>query len=437
MAQERIEVTDGPAAGSEHALGSELVLGRSSEGFGALGGDPEISRRHAQISRTPEGRLYISDLGSTNGTFVNGQRISGSAWLNPGDVVRTGRSTLKVGGGEADPGATAIKPVPGAAATAVPDAAEAQAAPPEPASPAAPAARPEPSAPAEPERRPAPGPSAPPPPVPIPGPSAGPGGPGPAPGPRAPAPGGPAPGGPPPGGPGGGGPPGGGPGGPLPPSGPGGALSPGPAPTGGRRRGLVISLTIAAAVLVLALVAGGLAVAGVFDSDETTPKVDTTPTAPDVPTVPSNPSTSPTTPTTPTQPDENAGRAVYVVQFDRIQGSYSKQVRRLVRRARNPGSVGEIIDAFKDLKGLYGSTATRLNNLEIPDGIRPVHRSYASRLRSASAGVNLVIACARQRNQGCYDRRVKSLAGRTRKIRKQFTKSFRSRDYPVVIAAPS
>src|SRR3954449_1052944 len=124
MAGDRIEVTDGPARGEQSELDKGLIIGRSTEGFGALGGDPEISRRHAQVSRTPEGRLYISDLGSTNGTFVNGERIAGSAWLNPGDVVKVGQSTLKVTGGSADPGATSVRPSPLAAPTQAPTGAQ-------------------------------------------------------------------------------------------------------------------------------------------------------------------------------------------------------------------------------------------------------------------------------------------------------------------------
>src|SRR4051794_15788651 len=151
MAEERIEVTGGPASGSANDLAEALVIGRSSEGFGALGGDPEISRRHAQVSRTPEGRLYISDLGSTNGTFVNGERIAGSAWLNPGDVVKVGQSTLKVTGGSADPGATSVRPAPLAAPTQAPTGApEAEAQ-----EPPAPAPTPEPPVPT-PEPTPAP-----------------------------------------------------------------------------------------------------------------------------------------------------------------------------------------------------------------------------------------------------------------------------------------
>src|SRR3954467_3670337 len=117
MAGDRIEVTDGPARGEQSELDKELIIGRSTEGFGALQGDPEISRRHAQISRTDEGRLYISDLGSTNGTFVNGKKIEGSSSLTPGDVVKVGQSTLKVGGGAADAGATRIGQSPTSAPT--------------------------------------------------------------------------------------------------------------------------------------------------------------------------------------------------------------------------------------------------------------------------------------------------------------------------------
>ncbi|MCP4357572.1 MAG: FHA domain-containing protein [Chloroflexi bacterium] len=51
--------------------------------------DPEISRRHAQI--VPQGNQFaIEDLGSTNGTFVNGQRCAGLTPLKDGDVVELG-----------------------------------------------------------------------------------------------------------------------------------------------------------------------------------------------------------------------------------------------------------------------------------------------------------------------------------------------------------
>jgi pSer/pThr/pTyr-binding forkhead associated (FHA) protein len=51
--------------------------------------DGTVSRRHAVIS-FGQGRLEIRDLGSTNGTFVNGQRIFGSAHIDKGDKIRFG-----------------------------------------------------------------------------------------------------------------------------------------------------------------------------------------------------------------------------------------------------------------------------------------------------------------------------------------------------------
>lgn len=89
-------VSAGDAAGSRIALGEELIIGRSSVGEGMLGGDPEISRRHARLSWSVDGRLLIEDLGSTNGTLVNGEPIDDSRVLDIGDVVRLGRTTLEV-----------------------------------------------------------------------------------------------------------------------------------------------------------------------------------------------------------------------------------------------------------------------------------------------------------------------------------------------------
>jgi len=124
-------------------------------------------------------------------------------------------------------------------------------------------------------------------------------------------------------------------------------------------------------------------------------------------------------------------------QFDRVQRSYSKLVAALIRRARNPNSVQDIITAFKRLKTLYGSTATRIANLETPGEIRGVSRTYTATLRVSSAGVNLIIACARARSESCYKRRLNSLSSRTRRIRKKFSRAYRARGYPVAVLAPS
>src|SRR3954454_22477646 len=118
MAGETLKITGGNAAGQDINLEQELVIGRSTPGLGSLGGDSEISRVHARVFHDPSGRLIVEDLGSTNGTFVNGNRISGQQALNPGDQLRVGQTTMSVEGGA--PGATTVgnvvpAPVPAAA----------------------------------------------------------------------------------------------------------------------------------------------------------------------------------------------------------------------------------------------------------------------------------------------------------------------------------
>src|SRR5215218_5949048 len=120
MAGEIIRITGGPAAGSQLDVAQELQIGRSAAAEGRLGDDPEISRQHARISRNPQGQLVVEDLGSTNGTYVNGQRIAGPTPLNPGDTVQMGRSTMSIEGGAAGGQATAIGAVPAAIPPAAP-----------------------------------------------------------------------------------------------------------------------------------------------------------------------------------------------------------------------------------------------------------------------------------------------------------------------------
>jgi predicted component of type VI protein secretion system len=112
MAGETLKVTAGNAAGQDVPLDQELVIGRSTPGIGSLGGDSEISRVHARVYRDASGQLTVEDLGSTNGTFVNGNRISSATPLRPGDELRVGQTTLGVEGGAAE-GATAVgQPIP-------------------------------------------------------------------------------------------------------------------------------------------------------------------------------------------------------------------------------------------------------------------------------------------------------------------------------------
>ena len=89
-------VSGGAARGRQLDIDDELVLGRAVSGEGRLTDDHELSRRHARIRRGDTGQLAIEDLGSANGTFVNGQRITGSVVLTPGDSVKVGSTTIDV-----------------------------------------------------------------------------------------------------------------------------------------------------------------------------------------------------------------------------------------------------------------------------------------------------------------------------------------------------
>jgi pSer/pThr/pTyr-binding forkhead associated (FHA) protein len=83
----------GPSAGLEMLVDGELVIGRNEAGQGNLGNDAEISRRHARFRRLDSGGVEIEDLGSTNGTFVNGQPVR-RVELQNGTRVTLGRTTL-------------------------------------------------------------------------------------------------------------------------------------------------------------------------------------------------------------------------------------------------------------------------------------------------------------------------------------------------------
>jgi predicted component of type VI protein secretion system len=95
-ASARIEVVAGNAGGTWLDVTDELLIGRHADGLGRLGDDEEISRYHARVSLDAGGLCAVEDLGSTNGTFVNGLRISGPQTLKPGDTIELGGSTLVV-----------------------------------------------------------------------------------------------------------------------------------------------------------------------------------------------------------------------------------------------------------------------------------------------------------------------------------------------------
>ena len=107
MAQFRFIMRSGPAIGTVYPLeAQEISIGRDNTNTVAIN-DAEVSRRHARMEL--RGSAYvIQDLGSTNGTFVNGTRISGVQMLNSGDTVSFGEGIVLVYESVTDMNATVL-----------------------------------------------------------------------------------------------------------------------------------------------------------------------------------------------------------------------------------------------------------------------------------------------------------------------------------------
>ena len=80
--------------GRRMVLGADkTVLGRSRD-CDIVIDDPNVSRRHAELDRTPDGGWAVHDLGSTNGVLVNGKRVKRVQQLAQGDRIELGTSEL-------------------------------------------------------------------------------------------------------------------------------------------------------------------------------------------------------------------------------------------------------------------------------------------------------------------------------------------------------
>ncbi|MGW3957290.1 FHA domain-containing protein [Streptomyces sp. NPDC004752] len=86
-----------PTTFHQFSLGRVMRIGRALENDLVVS-DLQVSRNHAEFHATPDGRMEIRDLGSHNGTYVNGQPIAkgGSALLGPNDIVGVGHSTFRI-----------------------------------------------------------------------------------------------------------------------------------------------------------------------------------------------------------------------------------------------------------------------------------------------------------------------------------------------------
>jgi hypothetical protein len=82
-------------SGEDHVIDSrDLTIGRGSANDIPLDGDDFASARHARIEPRRDG-VWVEDLGSTNGTYVNGVRLAKPRRLAPGDVIRVGSTDLR------------------------------------------------------------------------------------------------------------------------------------------------------------------------------------------------------------------------------------------------------------------------------------------------------------------------------------------------------
>jgi len=80
--------------GETYPLGDEVTVGRAA-GCGVALPDTTVSQLHARMFRQ-DGHLYIEDLGSTNGTWVNQVRVSAPVPVKRGDYVQIGSTVLEV-----------------------------------------------------------------------------------------------------------------------------------------------------------------------------------------------------------------------------------------------------------------------------------------------------------------------------------------------------
>jgi len=85
----------GPLEGRRLELATPAIIGREAACDLVLTEDRFVSTRHAELERNGR-KILVADLGSTNGTFVNGERVEGTMRVTRGDVIQVGQSAFRV-----------------------------------------------------------------------------------------------------------------------------------------------------------------------------------------------------------------------------------------------------------------------------------------------------------------------------------------------------
>ncbi len=94
MATVLLSVIKGPGTGAMHPITGPATIGRGTSADIVIA-DEAVSRAHATV-RVDGQTVVLEDQGSSNGTFVNGERIASACRLAPGDVVKVGGTELEV-----------------------------------------------------------------------------------------------------------------------------------------------------------------------------------------------------------------------------------------------------------------------------------------------------------------------------------------------------
>lgn len=94
MPELSLEIVEGAGAGRRVALAGPVTVGRGRDADLVLA-DELVSRHHAQLTPSGSGAVVV-DLGSRNGTFVNGEGIHGPARLEPGDQLQLGVTLVEL-----------------------------------------------------------------------------------------------------------------------------------------------------------------------------------------------------------------------------------------------------------------------------------------------------------------------------------------------------
>jgi hypothetical protein len=80
--------------GVTYPLGGEITIGRDPASTVSIDDDTFVSHHHAKVYDV-DGQAMVEDLGSTNGSFHNGNRLVGARLLHPGDRIQVGYTVLE------------------------------------------------------------------------------------------------------------------------------------------------------------------------------------------------------------------------------------------------------------------------------------------------------------------------------------------------------